>query len=321
MADKKTIGLNLKRQIKLPEGSNLSKSDYENFLKDSAKILAELDQYFAPSEDVNSLELAHLLPEVDETIIAIYVGINDAVCNKGLVTPFLPRHGHNNVFVYDPHVYSGGKNVPSGTVDARNILNGFCPPNQTWPEEWTYVMIQDTGRTVESLWNEKGYIDTIPAKFEDFTMMTDSSVSKACIFVDPKAFCHPVNLSRDYLKVARDKGQKRWNEFTVPEKIKDEVNGLVPVILEKGEKLYIATTDFGPCQHAMSNIHPDNKQYAVINENSAVPLDLIINKPAVDPKYAKELIPAKGSADMTTDWFYHYKMVVREPLLMGLAKG
>lgn len=37
------------------------------------------------------LELAHLIPEIPETI---YVGINDAVCNKGLVTP-------DNCFVAD----------------------------------------------------------------------------------------------------------------------------------------------------------------------------------------------------------------------------
>jgi len=221
----KMIDLELKREIKIPAGSKLTIPYYEKFLKNSAKILSEFPQYFAASEDINSLEIAHLLPEVDETVIAIYIGINDAVCNKGLVTPFLPRHGHNNVFVYDPQVYAGGGNVPAGTVDARNILNGFSPPNETWSNKWTYVMIKDPARNVESLWLEKGYIDTIPAKFEDFTMLTDSSVSMACIFVDPKAFEHPVNISREYLKMARDKGQKKWNEFAVPEKIKDEIPG------------------------------------------------------------------------------------------------
>ncbi len=311
----------LKRKIIVPDGSAMSVKEYESFIHKAFELLATEPLYFAPSENINSLELAHLIPEVPESIIAIYLSINDAVCNKGLVCPFLVRHGHNNVFVFDSQVYAGGNDVPSGTIDAKKIVQGFEPPNETWSESWTYVMIQDSDRTVESLWSEKGYIDTIPAKFEDFTMMTDSSLSKACIYIDPKAFDHPVNQSREYLKSARDKGQKHSDEFMVPERIKDEIRGLVPIILEKGEKLYIATTDFGPCQHAMSNIHPDNRQYAVINENSAVPLDLIIQKPEIDVRYSKGLVPTKGSADLTTDWFYHSDLVFRKPLLVGLIEG
>jgi hypothetical protein len=277
--------------------------------------------YFAPDEDINSLELAHLIPEVPETMLAIYVGINDAVCNKGLVTPLLPQHGHNNVFVFDPQIYSGRNNVPAGTIDAKAILAGFCPPNHTWNKDWTYVMIQDPSRTFQSLWTEKGYIDMIPAKFEDFTLMTDQAQSKLCTFISPKAFEHPVNQSRPYLKAARDRGQKLAGEFRIPEIIKDEFEGLVPVVLHQGEKLYVATTNFGPCAHGWTNAHPDNEQMAVVNENSAVPLDLVIAKPPVNPKYAQGLIPPKGSADMTTDWFYRGTKIVRQPLLQGLFKG
>lgn len=43
-------------------------------------------------EDINNLELAHLYPPADETVLAVYTRINDAVCNKALVTPFLIRH-------------------------------------------------------------------------------------------------------------------------------------------------------------------------------------------------------------------------------------
>jgi hypothetical protein len=52
-----------------------------------------------------------------------------------------------------------------------------------------------------------------------------------------------------------------------------------------------------------------------------VPLDLVIAKPPVNPKYAKGLIPPKGSADMTTDWFYRGTKIVRQPFLQGLFKG
>ena len=161
----------------------------------------------------------------------------------------------------------------------------------------------------------------IPAKFEDFTMMSDYSQSKLCTFISPKAFEHPVNQSRSYLKAARGRGYQMADKFTIPETINDEFDGLVPVLLHQGEKLYVATTDFGPCAHGWTNIHPDNKQFAVVNENSAIPLDLVIAKPPVDPKYAGGLIPPKGSADMTTDWFKRGQKIMRKPLLEGLFKG
>jgi len=311
----------LKRAIKVSKNACLSKQQYQEFLQTAWQLISGFPQYFANAEDINAMELAHLIPEVPETVIAIYVGINDAVCNKGLVTPFLVRHGHNNVFVFDPQDYSGGKDVPGGTVDARKVLSGFEPPNRTWNAKWTYVMVKDPKRIFQSLWKEKGYIDMIPAKFEDFTMVSDHKKSKVCTFIDPKAFSHPVNKNRAYLKAARRRGEKMAAEFTIPKKLKGETDGLVPVVLNQGEKLYVATTDFGPCAHAWSNIHPDNTDLAVINENSAVPLDLVIAKPPVQPKYAKGLIPPKGSADMTTDWFYRGTQIVRLPLLQGLFKG
>lgn len=311
----------IKRDITVFDRSACSEKEYRDFLISAYRLMADCGQYFTPDEDINSLELAHLIPEVPQTALAIYVGINDAVCNKGLVTPLLPQHGHNNVFVFDSQVYSGGDDVPSGTTDARSILSGFEVPNDTWSDDWTYVMIKDPARTFQGLWKEKGYIDMIPAKFEDFTMMSDHNVSKLCTFISPKAFEHPVNQSRPYLKAARDRGAHMAGEFTIPDKIRDEFDDLVPVVLHRGEKLYVATTDFGPCAHGWTNSHPDNKQLAVVNENSAVPLDLVIAKPPVDPKYAKGLIPPKGSADMTTDWFYRGQDIMRKPILEGLFKG
>ncbi len=311
----------IKRNINVFENSSYTKQQYADFLIESFKLIEQCDIYLAPDEDINCLELAHLIPVVPETSLAIYLGINDAVCNKGLVTALLPQHGHNNVFVFDPQVYPGGKNVPSGTIDASLVLPGFEPPNETWRNEWTYVMINDPSRTFQSLWVEKGYIDVIPGKFEDFTMVTDHNKSKLCTFISPKAFDHPVNQKRAYLKAARDRGQKMASEFIMPEKIKDEFAGLEPVILHKGEKLYVATTDFGPCAHGWCNVHPDNEHLAVVNENSAVPLNLIIDKPMVNSKYATGLNPPKGSADMTNDWFLRTEMIVRKPLLEGLFKG
>lgn len=311
----------LNRKLLIPSRANLSAEQYHRFLENSCDLMAAMPQYFSPDEDINSLELAHLLPEVPETALAIYVGINDAVCNKGLVTALLPQHGHNNVFVFDSQIFSGGKNVPAGTLDAKQILAGFESPNATWNPNWTYVMVEDPSRTFQSLWTEKGYIDMIPAKFEDFTMLSDHNLSKVCTYISPKAFEHPVNQSRPYLKAARDRGQKMASQFTIPAAIKDEFDGLIPVVLRQGEKLYVATKDFGPCAHGWTNIHPDNKQLAVINENSAVPLDLVIAKPPVNPKYAKGLVPPKGSADMTTDWFKRGLQVLRKPLLEGLFKG
>jgi len=311
----------LTRKIRIPEGSTLGEKEYEDFLWQAWRLLAEHHQYLAAGENINSLELAHLIPAVKETVLAIYVGINDAVCNKGIVTPLLVRHGHNNVFVFDPQVYGGGRDVPSGTTDAQILLRGFEPPNDSWDPNWTYVMIEDGARTIESLWRQEGYIDMIPAKFEDFTMLSDPAVSRLCIFIDAKAFDHPVNQQRQYLKAARRRGDKQAAEFTIPEQMADEAEGLVPVILNQGEKLYVARPDFGTCAHGWTNIHPDNTSLAVVNENSAVPLQLVTAKPPVAAKYAQALIPPKGSADLTTDWFYRGRQVVRTPLLAGLVKG
>jgi hypothetical protein len=103
------MGTHLSRAISIPEGSTLTEADYRKFLTEAYAALKRYPQFFAPDEDINDLELAHVLPAVAETVLAIYVGINDAVCNKGLVAPFLLRHAHNNVFVFDPAVFSGGR--------------------------------------------------------------------------------------------------------------------------------------------------------------------------------------------------------------------
>ena len=81
----------IKRQINVFDRSSCTERQYVDFLRESFGLMSECGQYFAPEEDINSLELAHLIPEVPETTLAIYVGINDAVCNKGLVTPLLPQ--------------------------------------------------------------------------------------------------------------------------------------------------------------------------------------------------------------------------------------
>lgn len=311
----------MNRTLTVPGGSTLTEQDYRQFIDEAYGLISRHPTYLPGSESIDDLELAHIIPTVPETLLAIYVGINDAVCNKALVTRFLVRHAHKNVFVFDPSVYPGGKDVPRGTIDARVALNGFEPPNETWNSGWTYVMIDDPSCGFEDLWREKGYIDMIAAKFEDFTLLSDTASSAVCFFIDEMAFAHPVNAGRAYLKDARRRGDKRANEFAIPKGLEGETEGLVPVVLERGEKLYVARPDFGPCAHAWSNIHPANKELAVINENSAVPLDLVIAKPPVAPDILRGLVPAKGSADMTTDWFFRGKRIVRTPMLQGKIRG
>ena len=104
-------------------------------------------------------------------------------------------------------------------------------------------MIADPKRTNESLWKEKGYIDMIPAKFEDFTMISNHNKSKVCTFIDPEAFNHPVNKKRNYLKAARARGEKMVSEFKIPDLLKGETNGLTPVILNQGDRLYVVFLD------------------------------------------------------------------------------
>jgi hypothetical protein len=311
----------IKNSLIIPEASTLTKDDYFNFLKSSYELFRYHPQYLSGSEGMEVLELAHLIPAVAETVLSIYIGINDAVCNKGLVTPFLPRHAHNNVFVFDPQVYPGKKDVPAGTVDAREIINGFRPPNDSWDPEWTYVMIEDPARSYESLWSDPGYIDMIPAKFEDFTMLSDTTRSRVCIFIDPEAFEHPVNKGRVYLKQARQRGEKLVSEFEIPEALEGETANLVPVVPEHGEKLYVARADFKPCDHCWSNIHSDNDELAIVNENSAVPLNLVITKPPVSSQYRTKLIPPAGSSDNTTDRFFRGMELFRTPIRQGHIGG
>lgn len=311
----------LTRTVIVPEGSTMTTDDYTSFLLESYELLRRHPIYFTPDEGPDVLELAHLLPHVPETLLTIYLSINDAVCNKGLIGKILLNHAHNNVFVFDPDIWPGGNDVPSGTVDVKTIIHTFEPPNDSWNTAWTYVMAHDPTRTPHSLFTEKGYIDMIPAKFEDFTMMSDHNKSKLCIWIDPAAFEHDVNASRDYLKAARDRGQKHAGEFSFPQAMAGENKGLDPVILQQGEKLYVARPDFGACAHCWSSIHPDTQEMAVVNENSAVPLNLVIEKPPVPDKYAKNLVPPRGSADFTTDWFLRGNQAVRTPVLAGQIKG
>jgi hypothetical protein len=67
----------------------LNAKDYKEFLAKAFGLMSQAPQCLTPDDDINVLELAHLIPEMPETVLAIYVGINDAVCNKGLVTQFL----------------------------------------------------------------------------------------------------------------------------------------------------------------------------------------------------------------------------------------
>nr|WP_319511888.1 hypothetical protein [uncultured Draconibacterium sp.] len=313
--------LNSDIDFRIPDLSVLKRDDYSRFIGESYELLKKHSLYFSADEGPEVLEIAHLIPSVAETILAIYIGINDAVCNKGLVTPFLPRHAHNNVFVFDSQIFAGGEDVPEGTIDAKNIINGFLAPNESWLTDWTYVMIANPDRSNKSLWDEKGYIDMIPAKFEDFTMMSDLNESKVCTFIDPEAFNHPVNQSRKYLKEARKRGEEMAGDFVIPEALAGETKNLVPVLLNRGEKLYVARPDSQPCDHCWTNIHPDNKTLAVVNENSAVPLNLVISKPPVADIYKSKLIPPAGSADSTTDWFFRSSDIFRKPVKPGHIGG
>ena len=111
------------------------------------------------------------------------------------------------------------------------------------------------------------------------------------------------------------------SEFSIPIKLEGETDGLAPVVLEQGEKLFVARADFHPCDHCWSNLHRDNKELAVVNENSAVPLNLVIAKPPVDDHYRRRLIPPAGSADFTTDWFLRGTELLRTPIKPGHIGG
>ena len=133
----------IERTVQCPSGTCLTVADYERFLHEAFALMQRHPQYMAPSEDINCIELAHLLPPVRETVIAIYLGINDAACNKGLVSPFLIRHGHNNVFTFAQTSMREARMCLPARWTPRRSYPGFEPPNETWNPDWTYVMISD----------------------------------------------------------------------------------------------------------------------------------------------------------------------------------
>lgn len=307
------------RKLVIPLGSTLSEKQYRQFLKHAYSIMWERG-CISSSEDEDALELVHLIPSVPETILALHIGINDSVCTKSIVSPFLPRHAHHTIFAFDPNRYSGGNSVPAGTQDIKTALRGFEPPAAEWSPGWTYVYITDPSRTPRSLWSEGGYIDLIPGKHEDFQLATNPARHPICFFVDKRALEHPVNRQRAYLKDAIRRAERQRTRFEIPRGLEKSIEGLVPVVLEQGERLYIASTDHMPCAHAWSAVPAArDDSLALVYESSAVPAELLYNRPARQKKYAPKLSPPRGSSDMTTDVFFD--KVNRKPLLQGAISG
>ena len=85
------------RKLVIPLGSTLSEKQYRQFLKHAYSIMWERG-CISSSEDEDALELVHLIPSVPETILALHIGINDSVCTKSIVSPFLPRRAHHTIF-------------------------------------------------------------------------------------------------------------------------------------------------------------------------------------------------------------------------------
>ena len=79
-------GLQHTREITIPVDSRMTVDQYRTFLVDAHKTMSTFG-VFAPSEGVNTLELAHLVPSIPESSLAIFVGINDAICRKVLLPP------------------------------------------------------------------------------------------------------------------------------------------------------------------------------------------------------------------------------------------
>ena len=62
----------LNRIINIPQRSSMQEQQYKDFLVDSFDLILQTGQYIAPDENINDLELAHLIPAVSETVLAIY---------------------------------------------------------------------------------------------------------------------------------------------------------------------------------------------------------------------------------------------------------
>ncbi len=65
--------LTLKRKINVFDRCSLNAKDYQEFLAKAFGLMAQVPQYLTPDDDINVLELAHLIPEIPEKVLAIYV--------------------------------------------------------------------------------------------------------------------------------------------------------------------------------------------------------------------------------------------------------
>ena len=78
----KKIENQINRKIKVPTASDISQQKYFDYLQESYRLMSHHKQYFPVTEDINSLELAYLIPEVPGTMLAIFVRIISRIVRR-----------------------------------------------------------------------------------------------------------------------------------------------------------------------------------------------------------------------------------------------
>lgn len=284
------------RRITIPVESTLTAGAYERFLVASAKAM-QATGLMPLSQGIKELELAHLIPRYADSVLAAYVWRNTPWAEKLLRAEALVVHSHNNVLVLEK-----GAKIPEGCVDARKMINGFRPPTKEWKNEWIYAIILE-GTPLKELFKTPGFIDIIPAKTEQFTMLSETG-ARVLLWVAESTLDNRANDNKSILK-ARRRGEVLTNRSCASPTLEGKED-LVPVVLLRGERLTIPPGSL----HGWEEI--DGAPGIVMEISMAAPIP-------GKPKSSGLLVP--GSADLTTDVFVLHKLVFREPLLESIERG
>lgn len=240
-------------------------------------------------EDVehDEIAVAHLVPKEPRTVLGVHVGMNGTICQKLLDVDVLIRHQHKDVYVFREGIIDDLE----GTVDPRQIINGFEAP-EGLQNGYDFRMIVDATKvTPRDLQEFDGYLGTVPAKGEDFVMLSRPELCRGVILAPRSVVQHPGNNGRRYLQRAMTDGDSILRRYCdVPDSLGCELEGLTPFALGYRERLFIPpdTPHFG--------IRAEGCKGRLLLEEVSAPPNSILT---IDGK----TIHVKGSADLTTDAF------------------
>jgi len=321
-----------RREIVIPNQSDLRVRDFRHFMIESVEAMHE-SRAMPKAHGINDLELALLVPQNPDSLLAAYVWRNTPWATKLLRAPVLLVHAHTNVVVLEE-----GAQIPEGCVDARTLINGFSPPTDKWPENWTYAL-HIGENPIQELFAADGFLDVIPAKREEFKVLTPNNEGRVLMWVEERTFQDPDNRI-DYMAAARNRGEKAASKTSNSPTLKG-YNELVPVLLRLAETLTIPPghrhaweeTDRIDLEGAVRRTlryRGEQEQIRTVKGQNESNWNFLTLAVVIQETSLSERIRGKpegtglavpGSADMTTDVFVLADQVYRAPLLYSVKMG